>query len=251
MTGAAGLAAVERDAHLVVRALAVAREDRRLVSDLGFSVPRGAFLAVVGPSGAGKSSLLACLAGRLRPASGEIGYSGVGGALRSPAVLRGRIGLVFQDHRLVPTASLLDNVLCGRLARRPWWATVPGLPRAGRGEAMALLAALGLESLSSTWAVQASGGEQQRTALARALFLEPEVLLADEPVSALDPEWAEQALGVLRREARRLRTTVVSVLHDPHLVERFADLRLELDRRLPGGFRLSTVAPPALRQGLP
>jgi len=240
VSGAPALSVLERDAHLVVRALDLER-DRRLLSGLGLSVPRGAFLAVVGPSGAGKSSLLACLAGRLAPAAGVVGYAGAGGVLRPPAELRGRIGLVFQDHRLVPTASLLDNVLCGRLGRRPWWATAPGLPRSGRAEARALLAALGVEDLAARWTAEVSGGEQQRVALARALFLEPEVVLADEPVSALDPELARHALIVLRREARRLRATVVCVLHDPPLVEEFADLLLEVDPRLPAGFRLSRV----------
>jgi phosphonate transport system ATP-binding protein len=242
----APLAALTPGAHLVVRALDLEREGRRLVSSLSFSAPRGAFLAVTGPSGVGKSSLLACLAGRLPPTTGEVGYVGAGGVLRPARELVGRLGLVFQDHRLVPTASLLDNVLCGRLARRPWWATLAGLPRAGRAEARALLAALRIDALARRPAAEASGGEQQRASLARALFLEPEVVLADEPVSALDPEMAEHALHVLRREARRLSATVVCVLHDPPLVRRFADLHLELDPRLPGGFRFGGVDAPGV-----
>ena len=107
---------------------------------------------------------------------------------------------------------------------------------------MALLQALGLEPLAHRWACDVSGGEQQRAALARALFMEPEVVLADEPVSALDVEGAERALATLRAEVLRLFATVICVLHDPPLVERFADHVLTLDPRLPSGHRLEAVS---------
>jgi phosphonate transport system ATP-binding protein len=229
---------VAPDAHVLLRGLGMERGGRWRFRGLGLAVPRGSFLAVVGPSGAGKSSLLACLAGLLAPSEGDAAYAGPAGTLRPPPALRGRIGLVFQDLRLVPTSSLLHNVLCGRLGRRPWWTTALGLPRHERAEALELLRALGLGALTRRWAARVSGGEQQRTAIARALFLEPEVILADEPVSALDADGAASALGFLRREAQRCRATVVCVLHDAPLVERFADQVLAIDPRLEGGWRL-------------
>jgi phosphonate transport system ATP-binding protein len=226
------------EAHVVVRGLGVHRGGRWLFRGLGLALSRGETLAVVGPSGAGKSSLLACLAGLLEPTEGDVAYAGGASTLRPPAALRGRMGLVFQELRLVPTSTLLRNVLCGRLARRPWWATALGLPRAGRDEALALLEALSLGEVAHRRASRASGGEQQRAALARALFLEPEVVLADEPVSALDVEGAAAALALLKREAARRRTTVVCVLHDPPLVERFADRVLVVDPRIEDGWRI-------------
>ena len=236
------LPALDTDAHLLVRDLRLERGGRRLFAGLSLCVPRGSVLAVVGPSGAGKSSFLACLAGLVAPAEGEVRYRGAAGSLIEPLGMRGRLGLVFQDLRLVPTASLLDNVLCARLGRRPFWATLPGLPRDGRDEARGLLRALGLDALASRWACEVSGGEQQRAALARALFVEPAVVLADEPVSALDAFGAERALTVLRGEAKRLAATVVCVLHDPPLVEHFADQVLVIDPGLESGFRLERPA---------
>jgi phosphonate transport system ATP-binding protein len=226
----------------MVSGLALERGGRTLLSGLSVSVPRGGFLAVTGPSGAGKSTFLASLAGLLAPAAGEILYAGAGGALRRPSELRGRLGLVFQELRIVPTSSLLANVLAGRLGRYPWWATLAGLPRAGEAEAQALLTELGLGALALREAGETSGGEQQRVALARALFLEPEAILADEPVSALDPAASERALSVLRAEARRQGGTVVCVLHDGGLVERFADQVLTIDPALPSGWRLERHA---------
>jgi phosphonate transport system ATP-binding protein len=235
------------DGHLELRGLTLERGGRTLVRGLELTLPRGSVLAVIGPSGAGKSSLLAALAGLVAPSAGEVRYRDEAGARVPPAAMRGRLGLVFQDLRLVPTLSLLDNVLCGRLARRSSWATLPGLPRGGRDEALALLGALGIEGLAGRWACEVSGGERQRAAIARALFMEPAVILADEPVSALDVEGAARALSVLRAEALRLGATVVFVLHDPPLVERFADEVLAVDPRLERGFRLER-APVAARE---
>lgn len=227
---------------LRLRNLRLERGSRRLFEGLSLDLEAGSVLAVVGPSGAGKSSLLACLAGLLPAASGEVSYRGPGGAAVGPRGMRGRLGFVFQDLRLVPTASLVDNVLAGRLGRHAFWRTLRGLPRAGEAQAMALLDALGIEALAARWACEVSGGEQQRAALARALFMEPAVILADEPVSALDVDGAVRALTVLRDEAKRLGAAVVCVLHDPPLVEQFADIALTIDPRLDGGFRLETAA---------
>ena len=227
---------------LRLRNLCLERGGRRLVDGLSLDLEAGAVLAVVGPSGAGKSSLLACLAGLIPALSGEVSYRGAGGDLLAPMGMRGRLGFVFQDLRLVPTASLIDNVLAGRLGRHPFWRTWTGLPRQGEAQALHLLGALGIEALAARWACEVSGGEQQRAALARALFMEPAVILADEPVSALDVDGAMRALTVLRAEAKRLRAAVVCVLHDPPLVERFADMALTIDPRFEAGFRVDAVA---------
>ena len=241
MTAAAATAAV---AHLVVRDLRLERPGRVLVEGLSFSLPRGAFLAVVGPSGAGKSTLLHALAGLLPPASGEVSYADPGRGALPPRGMRGNLGLVFQDLRLVPTMPLLDNVMLARLGRVPWWRTVLGLPADGRDEAWHLLESLGLTGQDERWAAEASGGEQQRTALARALFLEPHAILADEPVSALDASGAVAALEVLRAGASRLKATVVCVLHDQELVRRFADHVLTLDPGTAGAWTFEATGVP-------
>jgi phosphonate transport system ATP-binding protein len=124
-------------------------------------------------------------------------------------------------------------VLCGRLGRYPWWRTLAGFPRTDQAEAFETLSTLGLGADVHRRAFEVSGGEQQRAALARALFQEPEMFLADEPVSNLDPDLTFRVLQILRAQTRQESRTVVCVLHDPELVERFADLVITLNPAQP------------------
>jgi len=232
-------------AHVTLHALGLRRGDRWIFRDLTFTAPRGALVAVVGPSGVGKSSLLATIGGLLPPDEGEVRFHGPDDARIEPRDFQPRIGLVFQNLLLVANSSVLDNVLCGRLGRFPWWRTLAGFPQRERQEAYRILADLGLGAHAHRWAGETPGGEQQRTALARALFQEPEVILADEPVSHLDTYLTGRVLGLLRQEASMRRRTVFCVLHNPDLVERFADLALSLDPLDPLGWRVRAVRRPS------
>lgn len=232
-------------AHVALHRLGLRRGDRWIFRDLTFSAPRGAFVAVVGPSGVGKSSLLAAVGGLLPPDEGSVSFHGADDARIEPRDFQPRIGLVFQNLLLVANSSVLDNVLCGRLGRFPWWRTLAGFPRRERQEAFRILADLGLAAHAHRWTGETSGGEQQRTALARALFQEPEIILADEPVSNLDTYLTGRVLGLLRQEASVRRRTIFCVLHNPELVERFADLALSLDPLDPLGWRIRAVRRPS------
>ena len=234
-------AAPDGDAHILVSGLGVRRAERWLFRDLNLTVPRGAFVAVVGPSGAGKSTLLACLAGALAPGEGEIRLRERSGRLVAPEQCRPRIGCVFQRLLLVENSSVLANVLCGRLGRPRWWPTLFGAPRAEREAAFAIAADLGLAPHTHRWVAELSGGEQQRTAIARALFQEPDLYLADEPISNLDTYLTGRVLGRLRQEAAQQGRTVFCVLHDPTLVDRFADLVVSIDPNDPHGWRVRPV----------
>ena len=234
-------AAPDGDAHILVSGLGVRRAERWLFRDLNLTVPRGAFVAVVGPSGAGKSTLLACLAGALTPGEGEIRLRERSGRLVAPEQCRSRIGCVFQRLLLVENSSVLANVLCGRLGRHRWWQTLFGAPRAEREAAFAIAADLGLAPHTHRWVAELSGGEQQRTAIARALFQEPDLYLADEPISNLDTYLTGRVLGRLRQEAAQQGRTVFCVLHDPTLVDRFADLVVSIDPNDPHGWRVRPV----------
>jgi phosphonate transport system ATP-binding protein len=218
--------------------LTVSRGGRPVLEKLNLTVRRGSFVSIEGHSGVGKSSLLNCLAGLLKPSSGAITYHCRKGCAHTPSQFQERLGLVFQHLRLTPNATAEVNVLCGLLGTRPGWRTLFGFPSSDRSQANRLLAQLGLESLASKPVSQLSGGERQRVAVARALISEPECLLADEPVSNLDPATARGVLGLLKSECARNGCTVFCALHDRALAEEFADATLRLhtgDWELSGG----------------
>ena len=175
-------------------------------------VERGDAVAVIGPSGSGKSTLLGLIAGLDAPTDGTITVGGVDiTRLGESALARFRretIGYVFQSYHLIPTLTAQENV------------AVP-LELAGRrgagDRARALLAELGLAERAHHYPVQLSGGEQQRVAVARAIALEPPLLLADEPTGNLDSATGKQIIDLLVGVNRRLGCTLVLVTHDAAL----------------------------------
>jgi phosphonate transport system ATP-binding protein len=237
----AAAVATESPSHVTLSNLGVRRGGRWVFRGLDLAVPRGTFVAVVGPSGVGKSSLLSAIGGLLNPDEGSVRFICLNNGVHEPCNFQPQIGMVFQNFMLVANSTVLNNVLCGRLGQRPWWRTLLGFSRQDREEAYHIIADLGLGGYAHRWVGETSGGEQQRTALARALFQEPELLLADEPVSNLDSYLTGRVLGLLRQEASQHRRTVFCVLHNPELVDRFADIVLSLDPRDPQGWRLRAV----------
>lgn len=197
-----------------------------------WQLPRGKFLAVTGASGAGKSSLLACLGGIIAPAAGEFKLAADG--LNS-------IGLVFQNFRLTAHLSVLTNVLCGKLGDYAWWQTVFSFPETDRQAAFAILCELGLEKLAHRQARKISGGEQQRCAVARVLLQNPPIILADEPTSNLDAALADKVLTLLRRGGGQRNQTIVGVLHDARLVEKFADYELQIGADYQNGWSFRRI----------
>jgi molybdate/tungstate transport system ATP-binding protein len=173
------------------------------LKDINLTLETGDFFALMGPTGAGKSVLLEALVGLLPLVSGEIYLDGkpLSGL---PPEKRG-ISIVYQDYALFPHLSVRDNILYGLRFRK---ADRSALRLAE------LLSRLGLEALLDRFPSTLSGGEQQRVALARALVIEPEVLLLDEPLSALDPNFRQD----LRRHLKELHgvggTTFLLVTHD-------------------------------------
>jgi phosphonate transport system ATP-binding protein len=215
--------------HLELRDVGLWRNNGWLFRHVNLSVPRGSFVAVLGPSGVGKSSFLSCLAGMLSPTEGEITYQCKSNCLHNPGSFQKQIGIVFQNLMLTSNSSLLKNVLCGRLGRYSWWKTALAFPRGDKVEAYHVLYDLGLANLVHRVAGEVSGGEQQRTAIARALFQQPEIILADEPVSNLDSYLTGRVLGILKQHAHTQSRTVLCVLHNQELVSRFADYAFSLN----------------------
>jgi len=191
------------------------------VNDVSLAIEPGEFLTLLGPSGCGKTTLLNLIAGFLEPSAGTIRIGGrdVG---HLPPHLRGT-GMVFQNYALFPHMNVFDNVAFGLRMRRRRRAEVARLV----GHALAMVALDGFESRRVR---QLSGGQQQRVALARAIVIEPEVLLLDEPLSALDKNLRGQMQVELKALQRALGITTVFVTHDQSEALSMSDRIVVLDR---------------------
>ena len=167
-----------------------------------FEVHSGATLAIVGPNGAGKSTLVQAIAG-LIDSQGTVALDGR--RLDGLPPERRRVGLVFQDYLLFPHLSVLENVAFGPRAQGR---------RDARAVASAQLDRLGIADLASRQPAQLSGGQSQRVALARALVADPQVLLLDEPLAALDVEVRDEVRAELREHLARFDGVTLVVTHD-------------------------------------
>ena len=175
------------------------------VRDISFSVPPGTLTTLLGPSGCGKTTTLRMIAGLEVPTAGKVMIGGRDVTLLAPS--ERNVSLVFQSYALFPHMRVIDNVAYGLV--------VSGTPKKQAHERSEVtLAAVGLSGLSQRWPSELSGGQQQRVAVARALILEPTVLLFDEPLSNLDARLRRQMREEIRALQQRLRLTVVYVTHD-------------------------------------
>ncbi|NUQ10924.1 MAG: ABC transporter ATP-binding protein [Gemmatimonadaceae bacterium] len=199
-----------------------------VLSGVHLTVARGEMIAVVGASGAGKSTLLHVIGALERPDRGEVVIGGQSLSNRSDdelAAIRNRaVGFVFQFHHLLREFSALENVMMPlRIAGRD--------PGPSRARAQELLARVGLSHRMDHRPAELSGGEQQRTAVARALALDPAIFLADEPSGNLDHANAEMLHDLLATLARDLEIAMVVVTHNRSLAQR-ADRALHLEEGL-------------------
>ncbi len=230
--------------RLQTRDLGLERNSHWLFQNLELNIPGGTFVAVLGPSGVGKSSLLACLCGSENPTEGRVEFQMADEKhVRTTATISPSLGIIFQNLRLTVQSSVLDNVLYGRLGQYSLKESLLGFPESEKQEAYTILEDLGIAHLAYKWITQTSGGEQQRTAIARTLFQNPEIILADEPVSNLDTYYSGRVLGLLKNKALQEDKIVLCALHDPQLINRFADLALSLNPEHPEGWRLRKVHP--------
>jgi phosphonate transport system ATP-binding protein len=205
-----------------VRGLTKSFGDRVVLDGVDLDVQAGEVVSILGANGSGKSTLLRCLSGLTRFDAGKVLVAGR--EVRSGEHVP-EFAMVFQKIYLVPQLSVLENVCAGALGRlsfRQAW--MPrAFPAEVREEAMGCLDRVGLARRAHDRAARLSGGQQQRVAVARALCQRAGVLLADEPVSALDPAAAEQVMRLLRSLADDDGIAVAAVLHQPDLARRHSD----------------------------
>ena len=175
------------------------------VQDFNLSMERGEFVSFLGPSGCGKTTTLRMIAGFESPTSGSITIDGK--EITDTPPNRRNVGMVFQSYALFPNMNVIDNIGFGlRVRKRP--------KDEIRKRAQELLELVHLEGRAERYPYQMSGGQQQRVALARALAFEPQVLLLDEPLSALDAKIRVSLRTEIREIQRRLGITSVYVTHD-------------------------------------
>lgn len=190
----------------------------------GFDLASGEIVALVGPSGSGKSTLLQCVGLLDKPTSGSILIGGVPVHQMSEeertVVRRKKIGFVYQRHNLLADFTALENVMMPMLANGV-------LESVAASRAMKLLKAVSVDHRASHLPGQMSGGEQQRTAVARALANSPEIILADEPTGSLDPAHAGAVFDLLLDIVRKNKMAMLFVTHDMNLAAR-ADRKITI-----------------------
>lgn len=196
----------------------------RAVDEVSFSVQSGQFVALLGPSGSGKTTMLAMMAGLLRPTGGSIVIGGQDlthmSDRKRTSFRASAIGFSFQSNNLVPFLTALENVeLMLRLNGK--------LDRQGKARARDLLVRLGLGERLKSHPSQLSGGQQQRVAIARALIHDPSIVLADEPTASLDTERANQVVQTFADLIHERKRAGIMVTHDLRMC-RFVDVVIQM-----------------------
>lgn len=190
------------------------REDLEILKGIDFSIPAGGKCGLIGPSGSGKTSLLTLIAGLRKPSAGQISILDESivemDEEQLAAFRRANIGVVFQNFHLLPAMTALEN------------AAIP-LELAGAADAeeraYAALARVGLKDRARHYPHQLSGGEQQRTAIARAFVASPKLVLADEPTGNLDGKTSASVMETLEELIRSSKTTMLLITHNESLLD--------------------------------
>lgn len=215
---------------LVIRDLSKGYREKEVLRGVGFTVVKKEFLSILGPSGCGKTTLLRILVGLLSPDRGTIEKDGVD-ITNAPPDKRG-MGIVFQNYALFENMTALGNVEYALRIRRE--------TRSGaRERAKEMLAAVGLSEYEKAMPKNLSGGQQQRVAIARTLALRPDVILFDEPMSALDVATRLSMRRELKRLQKTFGTTMIYVTHDQEEAFALSDRIMIMD-----GGRISQLDTP-------
>jgi phosphonate transport system ATP-binding protein len=210
------------------------RAGEPVLRDISLEIDGRGMTAIIGPSGTGKSTLVRCINRLVEPSAGQILFRGQDLVqLTAPQLRAARrhIGMVFQEYNLVERLSVIENVLCGRLGYvSAWRAWLRKFPAADIERAFLLLDAVGLTDFATKRADQLSGGQRQRVGIARALMQEPDLILADEPTSSLDPKTSVEIMELIARRAGERDIPVIVNMHNVELARRFADRIVGLSR---------------------
>ena len=196
------------------------------LKDIDLTIGQGEFVAIIGLSGAGKSTLIRTINRMHDITNGTLTVDGTdvmqlhGKSLRA---FRRRIGMIFQSFNLVTRTTVIKNVLTAFVPELPWWRAALGIfTKAEKTAALEALDKVGILDKAFVRADQLSGGQQQRVALARTLNQDPSIILADEPVAALDPVMAHQVMGDFKRINQEMGITILINIHHVDLALDYA-----------------------------
>ena len=202
------------------------------LNDVSFTVKRGEFLVLLGLSGSGKSTLLRCINRLIEPTAGTIVFDGIDvtrASSRQLRQIRRRMAMIFQQFNLVKRSTVLTNVLSGRLGYvSPGASAIHKFSKKDIDMAMADLDRVGIPEQAYKRADELSGGQQQRVGIARALMQQPDLLMADEPVSSLDPATSHSVMQHLETMNKEDGVTVIASLHFLSLARRYGTRILAL-----------------------
>ena len=200
------------------------REDDAL-KNINLQIKKGENLVIIGSSGSGKSTLLKAINRLIDPTSGKIFINGediLNCPIKQAANIRGRIGMIFQNFNLLERESVLKNVLNGRLRHNNSFNTILGnFSAEDYAVVRKSLRRVGLEEYENERVANLSGGEKQRVAIARALSQEPDIILADEPVSSLDPKLMKEVMDLLKSICVEKGITLITSLHFLEFAKRY------------------------------
>lgn len=216
------------DLVVSIESLSFRYDDALVLDNISFDVERGEFVAIIGPSGCGKSTLLGILAGFLPLDSETVAIEG-----QRPSSHSLKRGVVFQDYGLFPWRTAVRNIEFALEGTKRVWTGSRAAKEERRERAMQLLSMVGLENHASTYPHQLSGGMKQRVAIARALACDPDLLLMDEPLGALDALTRESLIDQIGSIVQASDQTVVYVTHNVVEAVTLAD-RVVVFRANPG-----------------
>lgn len=192
------------------------KKEYPVLKGISFQIAKGEFVAVMGPSGSGKSTLLNCISCYIPFDKGEITLGGTKLTNLSETdlakVRNEKLGFVFQDFMLLDGLSVRENILVPRIIRGKVDAEAERL-------ADRLISLFGIEHIKNKYPAEISGGEKQRTAVARSLINDPYVILADEPTGNLDSKNSREVISLLKSTSRHYRQTILMITHNPAIAQ--------------------------------
>lgn len=201
--------------------------NRPILNEISCKIEPGEFVTLLGLNGAGKSTLLRAIVGLVPLERGVIKVNNI--ALNQQRKYHPDVAMLFQGGGLIRQLSAIENVLCGRLGSLSAWQSLWGFPKRDRRLALELLDRLGLKEHAYQKTAYLSGGQQQRVAIARALIQNPQILLADEPITGLDILAAKQVMETLAELHAKQGMTIMVVLHDLALAAAYAQRAIVLE----------------------